>query len=58
MTEADLVDHIEVQMEIITNTQQATARACSQCGRTMKPKQDRCLYCGTLRTYDSIFDQF
>lgn len=58
MTEADLMDHLEVQMEIVASTQRATDRACTQCGRTLKPRQERCLYCGTPRTYDSIFDQF
>lgn len=58
LTEADLTNRIEVQMEIAASTHQATARACPQCGRTLNPKQDRCLYCGTPRTYTSLFDQF
>lgn len=58
LTEADLQDHIEVQMEIMLSTQQAVVRSCPQCGRTMKLKQERCLYCGAQRTYDSLFDRF
>ncbi len=58
LTEADLQDHIEVQMEVLLSARQATARGCPQCGRTMKPKQERCLYCGAQRPYDSLFDRF
>lgn len=58
MTEADLVERLEGLTEVVTEARKATARTCPRCQRTMHPKQSRCLYCGTQRTYDSVFDQF
>lgn len=30
--------------------------ACDNCGRTLNPRHDKCLYCGTPRPADSAFD--
>ncbi|MBN2790810.1 MAG: hypothetical protein JXR69_11515 [Candidatus Delongbacteria bacterium] len=31
-------------------------KKCSRCGKTMNPKFEKCLYCGTIVSYGSIFE--
>lgn len=32
------------------------ARKCVQCGRTIKARQNKCMYCGTVQPIESIFE--
>lgn len=52
LSEADLMARVQ---EIASNGRTA-AVACSECGRMVGKAQSKCMYCGTEKKLNSIFD--
>jgi len=45
-----------LRVQQLTGGERKGAQACSQCGRVVGKSQAKCMYCGTARQVESIFD--
>ena len=59
LTEDDLIAKIAIldaRDGVADGKLTRTIRKCTQCGRTIAAKQNKCMYCGTVRAIDSVFE--
>jgi len=59
LTEDDLIAKIAVidaRDGVADGKLTRSVRKCTKCGRTMPAKQNKCMYCGTLRAVESVFE--
>jgi hypothetical protein len=59
LTEADLIERIAIldaKDGVADGKMSRKTRPCSNCKRPVSPRTNKCMYCNTLQTPDSVFE--